>query len=138
MLNILFKWALMLLICARVLITLFLLICLFNKKREKKKFFYRHVFFRVTHLLRLGIVPVIAVEGIPPQLKQDTMRQRQREGGRGWRGRRRGKKDQHAEVEQVVRIVTRKRFHAVHMEVSRSPLVLYLSISFQFVDSSMF
>ncbi|ESO10089.1 hypothetical protein HELRODRAFT_167939 [Helobdella robusta] len=36
----------------------------------------RHLFFRVIHLLQIGIIPLIVIEGIPPNLKQQVMKNR--------------------------------------------------------------
>jgi len=74
------------------------------------------VFFRVSHLLHIGVIPVIVVEGIPPDLKQGTMKRRQG-GGRGGRGNRGKREDRGTGVLPRGKKVTRTRFNAVHKEV---------------------
>ena len=61
----------------------------------------------MNHLLQFGIIPLIVVEGVPPDLKQDTMRNRlgSVNGGK----------------------VKRSRFNALHREVS-------LSLSLDVID----
>lgn len=65
----------------------------------------RNLFFRVSHLLQLGIVPLIVVEGVPPDLKQGVMKQRLTQ---------RGHCDQAGN--NPTKKVGRSRFQSVHRE----------------------
>lgn len=70
----------------------------------------RNLFFRVSHLLQLGVVPVIVVEGVAPDLKQGVMKKRCQS---NWNHR---TKKTHVVSNVLVPKITRKRFQAVHRE----------------------
>ncbi|KAK3101091.1 hypothetical protein FSP39_000861 [Pinctada imbricata] len=38
----------------------------------------RNLFFRISHLLQIGMHPLFVIEGNPPELKQEVMAKRQR------------------------------------------------------------
>lgn len=76
---------------------------------------YRNLFFRVSSLLQLDIIPVIVVEGVAPDLKQEVMRKRlAAQNG-----------PSHNAISS--RKLTRKNFMSVHREVCIALVLIRVS-----------
>ena len=41
--------------------------------KDQLKPYLRNVFFRILHLTSLGVRPVFVVDGVPPEIKRDTI-----------------------------------------------------------------